>query len=219
MPGLELIGPIAGKPQVPSSDEITAGTEEIGLFVAGDVSTIRNYSGTDLGWRWLCRAQGPLIDRVGHWPEGPEGGTVGYFKTEEEARGYYAALRQHALHSTPGLQTEDTRKNFPLNAPSAYAESFWHQGQEVLRLIYDRMADLQVYARNTNCIDIFDASPRSQPAPDGGPHPSKIVSYYSQNEVLFLAIARGATGCAEHVVIAFSDELKSRARTGSRTSS
>ncbi len=208
MPGLELIGPIAGTVQVPSSDPAVEAQESMGLFVAGDASTIRSYSGAELGWRWLARAQGPLVKNVKGWPEGPEGGTVGYFRTEEEARAYYSALRQHALTSTPGLVAQDTRQNFPLNVPTAYAESFWQYGSEVLRLIYDRMADMQVYARNTDAIAVFDASPRSAPAPDGGAHPSKIVSYYSQNQVLYLAVARGASGGAEHVVIVFSDQHK-----------
>lgn len=196
MPGLELVGPIAGCVQVPSSDPTTESMESAGLFVAGDASVMRGFSGADLGWRWLCRAQGPLVKRVPGWPPGPSGPTHGYFPTEEQARSYYAALRQHALASTPGLQAQDTRAATPLNVPSGYAESFWQNGQEVLRLVYDRMRDLQVFLTNTNCIGIMDVAP-------GGP---PVVSYSSQNQVLYLAIARGASGGAEHVVVVFSDQ-------------
>lgn len=109
MPGLELVGPIAGCAQVPSSDPTIANMESAGLFVAGAASSLRGYSGAELGWRWLVRAQGPLVKRVPHWPQGPNGGTAGYFASEEQARAYYGQLRQHALASGTGLQAQDTR--------------------------------------------------------------------------------------------------------------
>lgn len=195
MPGLELIGPIAGCTQTPSPDPNVARMESAGLFVAGDATTMRAYSGTDLGWRWVCRGQGPLIKRVQGWPEGPDGGTAGYFRTEEEARQYYGRLRQHAMAAVPHAQVQDTRANFPLHAPTAYAESFWDGGQEVMRLLYDHMPDLSVFLANTDCIGVMDAYP-------GGP---PIVSYSSQNQVLYLAVARAPSGAVEHVVIVFSD--------------
>jgi len=198
MPGLELIGPIAGCPRVISQDPVVAGVEETGLFVAGDAGAIRAYSGMDLGWRWLVRGQGPLVKKVAGWPLSPRGATFDYFPDEQSARAYYAALRQHAFATTPRLVPQDTRQNFPLNVPSAYAESLWVDGQEAMRLIIDRMADLQVFRGNTQCIGLFEATPRGAP----------LVSYFTQNDVLYLAVARGATGGAEHVVIVFSDEHK-----------
>src|SRR6187549_2297895 len=111
MPGLELIGPIAGCTQTPSSDPNVARMESAGLFVAGDATTMRAYSGAELGWRWLCRAQGPLIKRVQGWPEGPDKRTAGYFRTEDEARQFYGRLRQHAMAAIPHAQVQDTRAN------------------------------------------------------------------------------------------------------------
>lgn len=195
MPGLELVGPIAGRAQVGASDPKTANMETEGLFVAGDASAMNAYSGADLGWRWLVRGQGPLARSVQGFPPGPHGPTFGYFVDEAKARAYYQALRAHALASTPNLVPRDTRAEHALNVPSAWSESLWQHQEEMYRLVCDRMADLQVYCRNTDCIGVMEAYPNGPP----------VVSYYSQNEVLYLAVARAPSGAVEHVVIVYSD--------------
>jgi len=64
MPGLELIGTIAGAPRTPSPSELERGFEELGMFILGDVADARAYSGPDLGSRWLCRLAGGETDRA-----------------------------------------------------------------------------------------------------------------------------------------------------------
>jgi hypothetical protein len=195
MPGLELVGPIAGRPQTPSPDPVVAGMESQGLFVAGDASAMNAFSGSELGWRWLVRGQGPLGRNVQGFPPGPHGPTFGYFVDEAKARAYYQALRAHALASTPNLVPRDTRAERPLNVPNAWSESLWQHQEEVYRLVCDRMADLQVYCGNTDAIGVLESYPNGPP----------VVSYFSQNDVLYVAIARGPSGAAEHVVIVYSD--------------
>ncbi len=198
MPGLEIAGLIAGKPRTESTDEVTQGTESYGMFVVGDVRTIAEYSGSELGSRWLCRAQGPLVDRVKSWPT-PSSETWRYHPTEEAARTMYMQLRAHAIASSPGLQLVDTRQNLPLNVPSALSESGYEGQNEVLRLVMDRMSDLQVAVRQTNCIRKFSAHPAR---PDG----PELVSYFTGNDVCRLALAKGPSGAAEHLAIVFALE-------------
>ena len=198
MPGLELIGPIAGAPRVPAATEAEQGFEEYGMFVAGDARDVVQYSGMDLGSRWLCRAQGPATELLRDWPT-PNAETWRYHPSEAAAREMYGALRGHVIARFPGVEVRDERQGFGLNAPTAYAESFWQNGSEIMRLFYDRMADLQIAVRNTNLIRRFSAHPA---APDG----PALVSYYTGNDVLYLAIARGPSGAAQHVVIVYAPE-------------
>jgi hypothetical protein len=198
MPGLELIGPIAGAPRAPAPTELEQGFEEYGMFIAGDARDVGQYSGMDLGSRWLCRAQGPACELIHDWPT-PGNEVWRYHPGEEAARTMYAQLRGHVMQRFPGLEVRDAREQIGLNAKTAYAESFWQNGTEIMRLFYDQMADLQIAVRNTNMIRRFSAHPA---APDG----PALVSYYTGNDVLYLAIARGPSGAAQHVVIVYAPE-------------
>lgn len=201
MPGLTLIGPLAGKTRVPSSDPAAAAAEGLGLFVLGDAYAIRHYSGTHLGYRWLCRAQGPLVDRVGVWPT-PGGHTGMYFTSREPAQAMYAQLRQHALAMTPGLRAEDARgRTIPLNDPSCHAESFFEGPNEVLRLFYDHMSDQQTAVRNTDAIWQFPAHPDDH-------RQGTLVAYFSQNDVMYVAVALSPNRLVEHICIIYSDSHK-----------
>jgi hypothetical protein len=196
MPGLELLGAIAGAARLEARDEIERGFEEHGLFVLGDARDVAHYSGPEPGARWLCRIEGPLLEIIGDWPT-PGRETWRYHPTEEAARAMFDLLRAHAFQRLPGLEAHDCRHDMPLNAPTARAEVLVQNGTAVFRLFYDRMADLQVAVRQTNCVRRFAA----HPAHESGP---ALLSYYSQNDRLYLAIARGASGAAEHVVIVYS---------------
>ena len=196
MPGLELVGPIAGKTFAQAPDPITAGFESIGLFIVGDAFAIRNYSGPHPGWRWLCRAQGPILQRV---QSGAFASPVHYVTTREAAQAAYVALRQQAI--SLGLVPQDGRDVMPLNDAQCHAERFYANGEEVLRLFYDHMTDLQTAVRNTRAIWQFEANPNDLSA-------GILASYSSQNDVLYLAIARGSSGAAEHVVLVYSDQHK-----------
>lgn len=194
MPGLELIGTIAGAPKTLSASELERGFEEYGMFVLGDASDARAYSGPDLGSRWLCRLAGIGLELPIDWPDGI---TWKFWATEEEARTMYGRLRQHIHERFPGTETRDVRAEIGLNVSSAVAESFWQNGSELFRMFYDRMADLQISVRHTDCIRRFPAYPT---APDG----PAFANFYSQNDVLYVAIARGPSGAAQHVLLVFS---------------
>src|SRR5580692_2666062 len=121
MPGLELIGTIAGAPKTPSSSELERGFEELGMFILGDIADARAYSGPDLGSRWLCRLAGFGLELPIDWPDGI---TWKFWATEGEARSMYARLRQHIHDRFPGVEARDARAEIGLNVPSAVAESF-----------------------------------------------------------------------------------------------
>jgi len=198
---LELLGSIAGKVSSQSPDPKVAKYEGFGLFVAADPVAIRHFSGASPGWRWMCRGAGSLMDQVHGWPLAPNGRTEHYFSTEEQARAYYAALRQHAMASVPGLTPQDTRESMGLNTPTSYSETLWSGGQEVLYLLYDRMEDMQVLARETEgAIGIHPACPDLPNTPD-----LPIITYKSASDVLYVAAARGPSGGADHVLIVHSD--------------
>ena len=199
MPGLQIVGRLASQPTTPAPDEITQGFESYGIFVVGDVRAAAEYSGTNLGSRWLCRIQGPLLDRVKNWPT-PNNEVWRYHPSEEAARGMYQQLRSHAATAAPGVRFVDTRANNPLNAPSALAESIYQGDDEIARLIMDRMTDQQVAIRQTNCIRKFAAHPAQ---PDG----AQMSNYVTSTEFpLRVAIAPGPSGAAEHLCLIFSME-------------
>lgn len=198
MPGLELIGPLAGNVRVPSQNELEQGFEEYGMIIAGDARDVPQFSGMELGSRWLCRAQGPATELLHDWPT-PNAETWRYHPSEEAARTMYQQLRGHLFQRFPGVVAQDAREMIGLNVPTAMAESFFQNGTEVLRLFYDRMADLQIAVRNTNCIRRFSAHPAALDGP-------ALVSYYSQNDVFYLAIARGPTGAAQHVCVIYAPQ-------------
>jgi hypothetical protein len=179
--------------QTPAPDEITQGLESIGMLVVGDARDVGHYSGTDLGYRYLCRAQGPFVNRVKSWPCP----VWGYHATEQAARAMYTALRAHALSVEPALEAEDTRGDTPLNVPTGMSESFWLRGSEVMRMVCDRMADLQVAVRQTEVIRRFEAHPA---APEG----AQLLFFNAQNDVLYLAYAASGSGAAEHLVLVSS---------------
>lgn len=197
---VELIGAIAGCVETPSSDPNAKKLEQFGLFVAADPLAIRHYSGGQLGWRWLARGAGELVDEIGGWPLAPNGDTSDYFATGEQAHAYYAALRQHAFASVPSLQAQDTRQGMGLNAPHAYSETLWNEGREVFYLIYDHMEDMVALGNETDCIGIFPAGP-----PDPQQPALPIITYKTRSDRLYLAARRGASGGAEHVLIVLSD--------------
>lgn len=201
MPGLQLVGPIAGKPRTPGDDK-NAVYEKFGMFVIGDAYAIRHYSGLYPGWRWLCKAQGPLIDTVGVWPT-PGGYTSSYFTDGNEARAMYAQLRQHAMAMAPGLRAEDARSRMPLNDPNCHAESFFQGNEEVLRLFWDHMADLQVALSYTQMMDILVSNPADHSQ-------GQYLTYHSQNDVLYVAIATGPGGGVEHLCLIYSDSHKTQ---------
>ena len=200
MPGLELIGNIAATVRVPSPNEAEQGYEDCGIFIAGDARDVAQYSGMDLGTRWLCRLQGPGCEIVRDWPT-PDHETWRYHATEEAARLMFEQLRGHIRVRFPGVQVVDGRDEIPLNVPTCIAERYYQNGTEVLRLFYDRMTDLQVAVRNTNLIRRFDAHPAAPKGPG-------LVSYSTQSDVMYLAIARGASGAAQHVCIVYAPEHK-----------
>jgi hypothetical protein len=202
MPGLTLIGPIAARTQIAAPDEIAKGAESYGIFVVGDVRAVGHYSGTEIGPRWLVRAHGPLAELVQSWPT-PDGETSGYFATEEEARRFYGALRGHAPTVAPDLRFVDTRAQHPLNAPGAVSESVFQGETEVLRLILDRMTDLQVVVRNTDAIWTFPAHPAQR-------DDATLVAYHTQSDVLRVAYAAGPSGAAEHLCVVYSKEPPER---------
>jgi hypothetical protein len=195
MPGLELIGPIAGKAQIPAPDPASAAPESFGLFVVGDAVTIRHYSGAYPGWRWTCRAEGPLTRSVTTWPTGD---TAGVFDAREAAEAFYGAVRRHAVSVAPGLTARDGRAEMPLNDASCHAERFLLNGEEAMTLFYDHLTDLQLTLRHTEGIWQFDAHPSS-------PAAGSLATYHARSDVLYLAVARAASGAAEHLVIVFSD--------------
>jgi hypothetical protein len=195
MPGLELIGTIAGAPKTPSPSELERGFEELGMFILGDASDARAYSGPNLGSRWLCRLQGFGLELPIDWPDGI---TWKFWPDEAGAHGMYARLRQHIHDRFPGVEARDVRGEMPLNVPSAIAESFSQNGSELFRMFSDNMADLQIAVRHTDCIRRFPAYPT---APDG----PAFANYFSQNDpALYVAIARGPSGAAQHVLLVFS---------------
>ncbi len=197
MPGLIPIGPIAATVKQPAATELEQGFEECALFVLGDANDVHQYSGMDLGTRWLCRLQGPICDQIKHWPtSGNE--TWRYHPSEEAARTMYTQLRNHVAQQLgANVEFRDARAEIGMNAPSGYGESIFSRGQEIGRIFFDQMADLQIAVRNTNCIRRTPAHPA---VPDG----PALVNYLTQSDVLTLAIAKNARGVAEHVVICFS---------------
>jgi len=196
MAGLQLIGPIAGKPRVPSTDKNSSTYEVFGMFVVGDTYTIRHYSGLYPGWRWLCQARGPLLDQVGVWPT-PDGATSSYFVDPAPARAMYGQLRQHALAMVPGLRVEAVQG--VLNEPSCHYEKFYQGDQEVLSLLWDHMTDMQVALTHTDAMSLYTANPADH---DQGLY----AAYHSQNDVLYVAIAPAPSGNVEHLCLIFSDK-------------
>ncbi|RLB60145.1 MAG: hypothetical protein DRI90_14390 [Deltaproteobacteria bacterium] len=198
---LQLVGPIASKVTAPSPGPEITQYETLGLFVAADPVAMGHYSGYQPGWRWLSRGAGSLMNQVHGWPLAPNGTTSHHFATEAEARAYYGALRQHALSSVPGLTPQDTRQEIGLNVPTAYCETLWSNGQEVLYLLYDRMGDMGVFGNETDgAIGIFSAGPEVPAVPD-----LPIITYRTASDVLYLAVGPGPSGAADHVLIIFSD--------------
>src|ERR1700722_6310240 len=129
MPGLELLGTIAGAPRVPSPSPLERGFEELGMFILGDVADLRAYSGMDLGARWLCRLDGPALQLPIDWPDGI---TWKYWAEESGARQMYAKLREHVFARFPGTEARDARNVIPLNVPTGMAESFFQNGDTEL---------------------------------------------------------------------------------------
>lgn len=199
---LQLLGSLAGKVTQDSPDSDIAKYEKFGLFVAADPVAIRHFSGAEPGWRWMARGAGHGMGQVRGWPLAPNGTTCDYFPTEEQARAYYGALRNHVLSSVPGITPQDTRENFGLNVPTAYAETMWSNGQEFMRLLYDRMEDMNALAHETDgAIGIHPACPPDQPD-------LPIITYKSASDIHHVAVGKGPTGAADHVVIVFSKDQK-----------
>ena len=197
MPGLTLLGPIANTPKIPAPTELEQVLESEGMFVLGDARDLALWSGNDLGARWLCRAQGPAVELLRDWPT-PNAETWRYHASREAAEGMYETLKAHLMSRFPGVQTYDGRDVVPLNVPEGRAERFFQNGNtEVMRLFVDRMTDLQIAVRNTDGIRRFNADP----AREEGPF---LVTYYTASDVCYLAVATGASGAAEHVVIVYS---------------
>lgn len=73
--------------------------------------------------------------------------------------------------------------------------------EEVMRLFYDHMLDLQVAVRNTDAIWQFPAHPADH-------RQGSLLSYYTQSDVQYVAIAKGPTGGVEHLCIVYSDAHK-----------
>jgi hypothetical protein len=194
MPGLELIGTIAGAPKTLSSSQLENGFEEFGMFILGDAADARAYSGPDLGSRWLCRLAGIGLELPIDWPDGI---TWKFWDTEDGARGMYGKIRQRIHERFPGVEARDARAEVGLNVPSGVAESFWQKGSELFRLFYDRMSDLQIAVTHTDGVRRFPAYPT---APDG----PALINFFSQPDVLYVAIARGPSGAAQHVLLVFS---------------
>lgn len=197
---VQLLGPIAGKADTPVADESVAKWERFGLFVAGDPLTIGHYSGSGLGWRWVGRGAGSLMDHVHGWPLAPDGSTDYHFATEEQARAYYGALRTHAFQSVPGLQPQDTRQEDHLNAPSGWSETIWHQGEEVFYLLYDHVQDMQALCRETDTIGIYAGAPPSAEGPR-----SPLFAFKSVSDTHYVGVAKGADNAADHVLVVHSN--------------
>ncbi len=197
MPGLTLLGPIANTSRVPAPTELERLGESEGVFVAGDARDVSLWSGHDLGARWLCRAQGPAVELLRDWPT-PNAETWRYHASRDAAAQMYETLRAHLLARFPGVQAYDGRDVTPLNVPDGRAERFFQNGDtEVMRLFFDRMTDLQIAVRTTEGIRRFNADP----AREDGPF---LVTYTTASDVCYLAMAPGASGAAEHVVIVYS---------------
>jgi hypothetical protein len=193
MPGLQLLGPIAGTPKTPSPDPNQRGYEDYGMFIMTDVLDAPHYSGMHLGTRWLCRLHGPLLELPIDWPNGI---TWKYHANEAGARDMYTALRNHIFLRFPGVEARDDRQNVPLNVPNGYAESFWQNGNEILRMFYDQMTDLQIAVRQTDCVRRFQAHPEQEVG--------HVINYSTQSDVCYLAVAPGPSGAAQHVLIVYS---------------
>ncbi|MEO6419358.1 MAG: hypothetical protein ABIP39_08140, partial [Polyangiaceae bacterium] len=101
--GLTTIGPITATVNQPAASELEQGFEEQALFVLGDANDVHHYSGMELGTRWLCRIQGPVLELIHDWPT-PDNETWRYHPSEEAARGMYALLRQHVFTRFPGVE-------------------------------------------------------------------------------------------------------------------
>jgi hypothetical protein len=194
MPGLELLGTLAGTPRTPSTNPVDQGAEELGMFILGDASDARAYSAMDLGSRWLCRLDGPGIELPIDWPDG---NTWKYWPAEDGARAMYGKLREHIFLRFPGTEARDARAEIGLNVPTAMGESFWQNGTLLFRMFYDRMADLQIAVRNTDAIRRWPCYPTALDGPC-------FVNYFSQPDDMYVAVARGPSGAAQHVLLVFS---------------
>jgi hypothetical protein len=184
-------------PKTPAASEVEQGFEEIAMFILGDVADVRAYSGMDLGTRWLCRLDGPALMLPIDWPDGI---TWKYWPEENGARGMYGKLRQHIFDRFPGTEARDARSEIGLNVPTAMAESFWQNGNtELFRMFYDRMTDLQIAVRQTDCIRRWPCDPQHLDLKDPA-----FINYFTQSDVLYVAIARGPTGAAQHVLLIYS---------------
>ncbi len=191
------MGTLSGAPAHPVTDPIVAAQESCGLFIAGDASILRRYGGTEPGSRWICRARGSLIEAAQGWPAAPGAHLLA---DEEQARALYGHLRNHALTTTPGLVPQDTRASFRLNAETAYAESFWLNEREVLRLFYDRVSDQEAMHELTDRVATFPSEPGNTAPP--------LIAFSSASAGHYLAVACGPTGAADHAVLIFSEKAQ-----------
>lgn len=189
------MGTLSGAPAHPVSDPVVRAQESCGLFIAGDASVLRHYSGTEPGSRWLFSADGALIDQLPDWPAA-RGAQL--LATEQEARALYGHLRAHALAARPALVPQDTRHTFALKAEGAHAESFWLDQQDVLRLFFDRVSDQQAMHLLTDRVATFPS----------GHDDSPLMTYATVSARLYLAVARGPSGAADHVALVHSEDAK-----------
>jgi hypothetical protein len=128
----------------------------------------------------------------------PDGITWKYWAEEAGARQMYGKLREHVFTRFPGTEARDARDKIPLNVPTGMAESFFQNGNtELFRLFVDRMTDLQIAVRQTDCIRRWPCYPQSLDGP-------VFINYFTQSDVAYVAIARGPTGAAQHVLIVYS---------------
>lgn len=195
---IQVVGRLAGKVAQPAADPSLHKWEQFGLFVAADPVAIRWYNGATPGWRWVGRVSGPLLDAFPDWPRTPDGGFSYHFGSEQEAHAYYAAVRQYALQCAPDLQPQDTRQERGVNAANGYAETFWRHGQEVLHLLLDQVECMQAVAFEADVIDIAPAWP---PGHSFAP----LVAFETASDVIYLAVAKGPQGAADHVLLVYSD--------------
>ncbi|MEO7111991.1 MAG: hypothetical protein ABI183_16225 [Polyangiaceae bacterium] len=194
MPGLETIGPIACTVKDEAPTEVEQGFEEEGLFVLGDANDVHHYSGMDLGQEWLTRVAGPVNDLIKNWPNNEN---WRYHPTEDLARNMYATLRNHIAQQLGNVQFVDAREEIGLNSTRGYGENIVQNGQEIGSMFFDNMADLQLACSNTDAI-------RTTPAIAAQPQGPRLAQYYTQSDVMSLAIAKSPRGVAEHIAIVFS---------------
>jgi hypothetical protein len=192
-PRLHLLGPILNFVQHPGATPLDAAHQAGLTFVAMDAGAYADFTGGRPTGEWVvAREVQANLPQLQPWPK-----TGWRFKDEAAARKAYEEMRSHALSRLPSLRPHDDRgPERQLNDPaSAWGEAFVLNGEEVLYLSCDRATEARILKMLTD---------RLGPYKTRGAQPATYAAYNSQTAPHLVAIGTGASGLAEHVVVAFS---------------